>query len=110
MVTLFPVQTSFANTQTCIASWYGPGLHGNTMANGQKFNMNDPTTVAHKKLPLGTEVRITNLKNGKSILAIVRDRGPFVRGRCVDVSKAGAKHLGFIYNGTAPVKVETIRS
>jgi len=107
---ILPVATAnAANTETCKASWYGKAFHmKNLMANGKLFNMYDPTMVAHKKLPLGTEIRITNLANGRSIIATVTDRGPFIPGRCVDVSMAGAKVLGFIKAGTARVKVDVV--
>lgn len=92
----------------CIASWYGPGFHGRTMANGDTFDMNDPTTIANKEFEYGTLVLITNTENGKSILAFVRDYGPHVDGRCVDVSKAAGIELGLIHNGTAEVRVTVI--
>lgn len=98
--------TSFASAaEKCNASWYGPGFHGKKMANGHRFNQNDVSVVAHKTLPMGTRIRITNLKNGNAITAVVQDRGPFHRGRCVDVSKAGGEALGLIGSGTAPVSV-----
>lgn len=94
--------------ETCRASWYGPGFNGNTMANGNRFNQNDASVVAHKTLPFGTKVRITNLDNGKAIIAVVQDRGPYHKGRCVDVSKAGGEKLGLIGPGTARVRVQTL--
>jgi rare lipoprotein A (peptidoglycan hydrolase) len=102
-----------AKITTCEASWYGPGLQGNTMANGETFDMDDPTVVAHKSYPFGTLLRVTNLNNGKSIVLEVQDRGPYAAGRCVDLSRAAAKRIG-VYtgpsSGTAPVKVEVIAS
>ena len=100
--------TTHARVQECRASWYGPGFHGNTMANGQRFDQNDPTHLAHKSLPFGTTLKVTNLQNGRSIIARVTDRGPYVKGRCVDLSKAGAEQLGFLSRGHAPVRVETL--
>jgi rare lipoprotein A len=101
--------TGYASAEeTCRASWYGPGFHGKKMANGDRFNQNDVTVVAHKSLPFGTVVRITNLDNGRSIKATVQDRGPYHKGRCVDLSKAGANKLGFIGAGTARVRVQTL--
>ena len=97
-----------APAEICTASWYGADFHGKPMANGRKFDMNDKMTVAHKKLKFGTKVRITNLKNGKEIISVVRDRGPFVNGRCVDLSRAGAQKLGFEKRGHTRVKVEVI--
>jgi rare lipoprotein A len=100
-----------AKTTTCEASWYGPGFQGNLMANGDRFDMNDPTVVAHKSYPFGTILRVTNLNNRKSINVVVQDRGPFVSGRCVDLSRAAARAIG-VYtgpsSGTAPVKVEVV--
>lgn len=86
------------NTETCEASWYGPGLQGNKMANGNRFDMNDPTVVAHKELPFGTILIVTNNMNGKELAVMVQDRGPFIRNRCIDLSRAGAQALGY-YSG-----------
>lgn len=94
---------AYAKTVTCEASWYGPGFQGKKMANGKPFDMDDADIVAHKTYEFGTALRITNLDNGKSITAVVQDRGPFIEGRCVDLSKAGALKLGF--TGTANVSV-----
>lgn len=94
--------------QVCNASWYGPGFQGKKMANGKHFNMHNPTIIAHKSLPLGTTVRLTNLRNGRSAIAQVQDRGPYVRGRCVDVSKALAIKLGYIGSGTTRIRLEVL--
>ena len=83
------------------ASWYGVPFHGRTMANGKKYNMNDATTVAHKSLPFGTKVRLRNPVSGVVIVAVVRDRGPYIAGRTFDLSKAGAQRLGTIGSGVA---------
>ena len=99
------ISMAFATTahaspvQQCIASWYGPGFHGKLMANSKPFDQNNPTHLAHKSLPFGTEVEIVNESNGRSLRAIVTDRGPYVHGRCVDVSRAGAIQLGFFECG-----------
>lgn len=101
--------TGFAYAdEICRASWYGPGFHGNTMANGQQFNQNDVSVVAHKSYKFGTRLLVTNLDNGKAIEVVVQDRGPYHRGRCVDLSKAGAKKLDFIGAGTARVRVQQL--
>lgn len=100
--------TTHARVQECSASWYGPGFHGRKMANGQPFNQNNPVHLAHKSLPFGTELKVTNLQNGRSIIARVTDRGPYIKGRCVDLSKAGAERLGFLSRGHAPVRVQTL--
>ena len=96
-----------ANT-TMVTSWYGPGLQGNLMANGEEFDMNDPTVVAHKTLPFGTKLKLTNPDNGHSLIVVVQDRGPFIPGRHLDVSKAAAKRLGFIKTGVTELVVEVV--
>ena len=96
----------------CMASWYGPGFDGRDMANGQPYNSNHPTRVAHSTLPMGTIVEVTNLNNGESVIAEVTDRGPNGRGGfCVDATREIAKDLGFYVNehaGEAPVRVEVL--
>ncbi len=87
------------------ASWYGPGFAGRRTANGEIF---DPSqlTAAHKTLPFGTQVRVTNLNNGRSTLVRINDRGPFKPGRIIDLSRAAAEQIGMIGSGTAPVQLE----
>ncbi|TDI64892.1 MAG: septal ring lytic transglycosylase RlpA family protein [Alphaproteobacteria bacterium] len=92
---------------TGIASWYGKKFHGRRTANGEIFDMNG-LTAAHPTLPLPSKVRVTNLENGKQIELRVNDRGPFTRGRIIDVSKRAAKLLGFQGKGTAKVRVEYV--
>jgi len=87
-----------------IGSWYGTFHHGRIMANGKRFNMYG-VSVAHKTLPLGTRVRVINLINGNSIETTVTDRGPYVKGRVVDMSYGAAKVLGMVYRGIVPVRV-----
>lgn len=84
------------------ASWYGPGFHGRKTASGARFNQN-AMTAAHKTLPLGTVVKVTNQKTGKSIRVTINDRGPFVKGRIIDLSKAAAESLGTRRSGVARV-------
>ncbi|HCP00912.1 MAG: hypothetical protein CL573_06170 [Alphaproteobacteria bacterium] len=91
-------------SETGIASWYGPNFHGKLTANGETYNQND-LTAAHRTLPLPSAVRVTNLENGRSIVLRINDRGPFARGRIIDVSRRGAQLLGFERNGTAKVRV-----
>jgi rare lipoprotein A len=91
--------------ETGIASWYGEDFHGKLTANGERYNM-DALTAAHRTLPLPTIVRVTNLENGKSLRLRVNDRGPYARGRIIDVSRRAADLLGFQRNGTARVRVE----
>ncbi len=93
------------------ASWYGNETlrqkGGHMTANGEAFDPGKPT-AAHKLLPLPTHVRVTNLENGRSMILRVNDRGPFVKGRIIDLSAGAARQLGFYRNGTAKVKVETV--
>ncbi|MCY4035661.1 MAG: septal ring lytic transglycosylase RlpA family protein [Hyphomicrobiales bacterium] len=88
-----------------IASWYGPGFHGNTTANGEIYDQN-ALTAAHPTLPMPVLVRVTNLENGRSLVLRVNDRGPFVGGRIIDVSRRAAERLGFWRQGTAWVRVK----
>ena len=90
------------------ASYYGPGFHGKETASGETFNQND-LTAAHRKLPLGTEAKVTNLENGKSVKVEVNDRGPYAKGRVIDLSKGAAKKLGIDDEGTAKVKIEATK-
>jgi len=90
--------------EICIASWYGPGFHGNKSASGERYNMYD-FTAAHKILPIGTYVLVTNLENGRQVVVRINDRGPFVDNRCIDLSYSAAKALGIIGKGLAKVKI-----
>lgn len=90
--------------ETGIASWYGPNFHGRSTANGERYDMN-ALTAAHRTLPLPSFVRVTNLENGRSIVLKINDRGPFARGRIIDVSRRAAQLLGFEGKGTARVNV-----
>lgn len=89
------------------ASWYGPRFHGKTTANGEVYNQY-ALTAAHKTLPFGTLLQITNLRNGKSAIVRINDRGPYIEGRDLDLSKGTAKSLGFIHKGVVRVKVKEI--
>lgn len=93
--------------ETGIASWYGPGFHAKSTANGEQYDQN-AMTAAHRTLPLPSAVRVTNLENGRAIVLRVNDRGPFARGRIIDVSRRGAQLLGFVNQGTAKVRVEVL--
>jgi len=96
-------------TERGIASWYGRPFHGRQTANGEIYDMNR-LSCAHKTLPLGTVVRVTNLANGTSLDLRVNDRGPYVHGRIVDCSRAAARRLGFFDAGTVPVKLQVVRA
>jgi len=89
------------------ASWYGVGHHNKKTASGQRFNMYQ-NTLAHKTLPMGTKVRLVNPDNGRMAEGVVNDRGPYIKGRDVDVSYALAKQLGFIQKGVTKLKMEKI--
>lgn len=89
------------------ASWYGKKFHGRPTASGEIYNMYD-LTAAHKKLPLGTYVRVTNLANRKSVIVKINDRGPFVKGRIIDLSYAAAKKIGMAEKGVQKVKIEIV--
>ena len=84
--------------QRGMASWYGPGFHGRLTANGERFDMNE-LTAAHKTLPFGTRVLVHNPRTGKEVVVRINDRGPFIKGRMLDLSKAAAKALGFKSRG-----------
>lgn len=90
-----------------VASWYGPGFHGRTTANGERYNMNE-LTAAHKSLKFGTKVRVTNENNGKSVVVRINDRGPYIGSRIIDLSKGAAQAIDMIGSGTAAVKVEVL--
>ena len=91
--------------KTGVASWYGPKFHRRMTSNGEWFDMNR-ITAAHKTLPMPSFVRVTNLKNGKSLVARMNDRGPYAHDRIIDMSRRAAEMLGFKRQGTAPVRVE----
>mgnify|MGYP001551689512 CR=1 FL=1 len=90
------------------ASWYGPGFNGKPTASGEKFDMHK-LTAAHKKLPFGTKVRVTNLNNNKRVIVRINDRGPFKKGRVIDLSKKAAMQIDMINDGVVPVKLELVK-
>ena len=96
-------------SETGIASWYGSDFHGKPTASGEIYNMY-AMTAAHKTLPLGTYVRVTNLENGRSVVVKINDRGPFVKGRIIDLTYTAAKKLGMIHKGTAKVRINIVSS
>ncbi|MGE0681476.1 MAG: septal ring lytic transglycosylase RlpA family protein, partial [Candidatus Binatia bacterium] len=104
----FPSQTA-SIVQTGLASWYGPGFHGKQTANGEIYDQHE-LTAAHKTLPLGTRVMVTNENTNQSIEVRVNDRGPFVAGRIIDLSYAAARSIGVDGPGVAPVRVEVLAS
>jgi rare lipoprotein A len=100
---------ALAAAQSGKASWYGPGFHGRTTANGERYDQN-AYTAAHKSLKFGTRICVRNLRNGKGVTLRINDRGPFVRGRVVDVSKRAANRLGMMRSGVIPVRVSVVGS
>ena len=93
--------------ETGIASWYGADFHGRRTANGGVYDMND-LTAAHRTLPLPSLVRVTNLENGRILILKVNDRGPYARGRIIDLSRRSAQLVGFLKQGTARVRVQIL--
>lgn len=89
------------------ASWYGPGFHGRLTANGERYNQY-AMTAAHKTLPFGTRIRVTNMYNGRSVIVRINDRGPYIRGREIDLSKGSAQEIGLISSGVANVRLEIL--
>lgn len=100
-------QETYDFTETGIASWYGPQFHGKKTANGEIYNMYE-LTAAHRTLQMPSLVRVTNLENGKSIIVRINDRGPFSRGRVIDVSSKAADLLGMKQKGTAKVRLQLL--
>jgi len=93
--------------QVGLASWYGEHHQGKPTANGELFDMNG-LTAAHRALPMGARVKVTNLVNKRSVTLRVNDRGPGIKGRVIDVSMAAAKSLGFLRAGVVPVQIEVL--
>jgi len=94
--------------ETGIASWYGPGFHGNLTANGEVYDMVG-VSAAHKTLPFGTIVRVVEIETGRSIVVRINDRGPFVEGRIIDLSKGAAEKLGIVEKGITEVGLRILR-
>jgi rare lipoprotein A len=90
-----------------VASWYGYPHHGRITASGRRFDMYE-LTAAHRTLPLGTRLRVTNMIDGRSVIVTITDRGPFVNNRLIDLSYAAAREIGMIVRGTAPVQLELL--
>jgi rare lipoprotein A len=95
-------------TQRGLATWYGGKLDGSMTASGERFDQN-AMTAAHRTLPFGAVVRVTNLKNDRSVTVRINDRGPYGHGRIIDVSRAAARILDMISDGVVPVLVEVVR-
>ncbi len=106
-----PVMESTVSVEKSVevgqASWYGRKFHGKRTANGETYSMYS-MTAAHPTLPFNTQVKVTNLENGNVVYLRINDRGPFVKGRVIDVSRAAARKLGFEMKGIAQVQVESL--
>lgn len=100
---------SLSFIETGIASWYGPSFHGKKTASGETYDQNQ-LTAAHKKLPLGSQVTVTNVETGKAVNVEINDRGPYVPGRNIDLSKEAARQLGILQDGTSKVRIEATAS
>lgn len=105
MVLVLSAEPSIAGTM--VASWYGPGFHNKDTASGEKFNEN-AMTAAHKSLPFGTRLKLTNPKNGLTACVRINDRGPYVKGRQIDVAKAVANKLKF--SGVTKLNAQEVKS
>ena len=103
-----PRETAGDPVQTAVASWYGHPYHGRRTSNGERYDMN-LLTAAHRSWPFHTLVRVTHLGNGRSVLVRINDRGPFVEGREIDLSREAARRLDMIEEGTARVRLQIVR-
>jgi rare lipoprotein A len=103
-----PEQPKVRSVSSGQASWYGPGFYGNRTANGEVFRPGT-LTAAHRTLPFGTKVRVTNLGNGRSAIVRINDRGPFHGNRVIDLAHGAATNLGLISSGVANVKLEVLQ-
>lgn len=105
--TIHPPGYPLGYAEQGIASWYGPGFHGNKTANGERYDMHR-LTAAHRTLPLGSIVLIRSLTNGREVTVRINDRGPFAKGRILDLSYAGARAIGMVGPGTDEVVLRVI--
>lgn len=101
-------QQPVMQTASGTASWYGSKFHGRRTANGERYDMHQ-MTAAHRTLPFGTKVRVTNQRNGRSVVVRINDRGPFAGRRIIDLSRGAAGQIGMVNSGVAPVKLEVLR-
>ncbi|RJX28127.1 MAG: septal ring lytic transglycosylase RlpA family protein [Desulfarculus sp.] len=105
--TYYPYLSARGFQETGLASWYGPTFHGRRTSNGERYDMED-MTAAHKLLPFNTFVQVTNQRTGQQAVVRINDRGPFVDGRVIDLSRAAARKLGVLGPGIAPVKLVAV--
>jgi rare lipoprotein A len=99
---------STGDTLTGVASYYAKRLHGSKTASGQRYDQT-AYTAAHKRLPFGTRVRVTQKKTGKTVVVTINDRGPYVKGRVIDLSRRAAQDLGMLKRGSAEVEIQIMR-
>jgi rare lipoprotein A len=99
--------TGSGSRESGMASWYGKAFHGRRTASGERYDMN-ALTAAHPRLPFGTKVRVTCQRNGKSVVVRINDRGPYARGRIIDLSFAAARRLELVQRGEDAVKLEVL--
>lgn len=104
----YPIPSARGFVQEGVASWYGSDFHGRATSSGERYDM-DAMTAAHKTLPLGTCVKVTEQAGGASIIVRINDRGPFVRGRIIDLSRKAARALNMLGPGTAQVRIEAVQ-
>ncbi len=103
----YPLSNAEGFVERGVASWYGPPFHGRRTSNGEIYNM-DAMTAAHKTLPMGTQVRVLNLQNGKETVVRINDRGPFVPGRVIDLSREAARRIDLVGPGTCEAEIAVL--
>ncbi|MBU2494283.1 MAG: septal ring lytic transglycosylase RlpA family protein [Bacteroidetes bacterium] len=101
------IDIELKNKGNMIASWYGPKFHGKVTANGEIYDQMS-MTAAHKNMPFGTMLKLTNPRNGKSVVVRINDRGPYIKGRQLDLSKGAATVLGMLHKGVVKIQVEEL--
>ncbi len=106
---LYTPKEEFNHVETGVASWYGPGFHGKSTANGERYDQAD-RTAAHRTLQMPSIVRVTNLSNGLSTVVRINDRGPYSSNRVIDLSRTAAQELDVVRNGTARVRIEQLQA
>ncbi len=109
ITTIEPAPPTATPLGSGVASYYGRRFHGRRTANGESFDMHQ-LTAAHRTLPFGSLVRVTNPRNGRSVVVRINDRGPFVRGRTIDLSRAAAEEIGIVRAGHGTVELELLES
>ncbi|MBF0596685.1 septal ring lytic transglycosylase RlpA family protein [Faecalibacter rhinopitheci] len=102
-------KAAIASASSGVVSWYGDKFHGRKTASGEAYDKNE-LTAAHKTLPFGTKVKVTNIRNGKSVVVEINDRGPFVKSRVLDLSQAAFSEIGHTNSGVMQVKYEVLES